>query len=235
VRGGVPPLAVRLEKNLPLSSGLGSSSSSIVAALVAFNELFDRPLGLDTLLALAGEAESGVSGAAHLDNVAPALLGGLVLLPAHDTGRPPARLPWPKDLVFVVAHPDFELSTAKARAVLPPTVPLSVAVDHAGNLGCLVHALHARDRELLCTSLRDLLVEPYRVELIPAFEAVKRGALDAGALGASISGAGPSVFAVASMMDAQRVSEAMEAAFHGAGLASDLHVCEVDPNGARVL
>jgi homoserine kinase len=149
----LPPLCLTLHKGLPLRSGLGSSSASIVAALMACNAAAGARLEKLELLPLAGRAEGLAAGAVHLDNVAPSLLGGLRLVTA--AGAP--ALPFPDDLRLVVAHPDLELSTAEARAVLPPEVPFELAVEHAGNLAGLVHALHAGDRELLAESLRDLL------------------------------------------------------------------------------
>jgi homoserine kinase len=228
----LPPLRITLEKGLPLSSGLGSSSASIVAALVACNAAAGSPLSKADLLPLAGRAEGFAAGAAHLDNVAPCLLGGLRLLTAAGRAE---RVPFPDDLRFVVVHPDLRLSTAVARAALPREVPLALAVAHAQNLACLIHSLHTGDRGLLAASLRDPLAEPHRAGLVPGFRAVQRAALEADALGCSLSGAGPSLFAVAEARDATSVGEAIVAAFAGAGLASGARVCRLDAEGARLL
>jgi homoserine kinase len=228
----LPPLRIRLDKRLPLRSGLGSSSASIVAALVACNASCGSRLPRPELLKVAGRAEGLAAGAAHLDNVAPCLLGGLRLVTADGHAE---ALPFPDDLRFVVVHPDLELATAVARAALPPQVPLPLAVGHAQNLAALVHALHAGDRRLLAASLRDLLAEPHRAGLVSGFRDVQRAALDAGALGCSLSGAGPSVFAVAESTGAAALAEAMTAAFARNGIASEARICRLDVNGARVL
>lgn len=226
----MPPLAVTLHKNLPVSSGMGSSSSSIVAALVAFNAAAGEPADTADLLALAGEAEGVYSGAPHLDNVAPALLGGLRLV---TRGGAPA-LPWPDDLLFVVVHPALELRTSVARAALPAVFPRETTVEYAQNVATLVHALYAGDRPLLRAALRDPLAEPHRAPLVRGFAEVQRAALDAGALGCSLSGSGPSVFAVIGSDRAASAERAMRRAFEGAGVASTGYVCRLDRVGARV-
>lgn len=227
---------VVLEKRLPVNSGLGSSASSVVAALAAFQAAEGSPLDGLELLELAGRAEGAYSGAGHLDNVAPSLLGGLRLLVPGRDGRASAReLPWPGDLVFVVVHPEFQLSTAASRAVLPHDLPLGGAVDFAGNLGAFVHALHAGDRALLARSLRDPVAEPHRAALVPGFPRARAAALDAGALGFSFSGSGPSVFAVAEEQDAPAVARAIQAAFGEAGLPNQSWTCALDTRGARLV
>jgi homoserine kinase len=228
----LPPLRLTLEKRLPLASGLGSSSASIVATLLACNAAAGWPLSKADLLPLAGCAEGFAAGAAHLDNVAPCLLGGLRLLTAVGRAEP---VPFPDDLRIVVVHPDLRLSTVVARAALPREVPLTLAVAHAQNLAGLMQALHTGDRELLAASLRDPLAEPHRAGLVPGFREVQRAALEARALGCSLSGAGPSLFAVAEPRDASAVGHAMVGAFAGAGLASEARVCRLDAEGARLL
>jgi homoserine kinase len=235
--GAVGPFAIVLEKRLPVASGLGSSASSIVATLVALQALCGHPLsGLD-LLELAGQTEGATSGGIHLDNVAPALLGGLQLVVPGREGHPATRrLPWPSDLLVVVVHPEIQLSTAKSRGVLPERLGWHETVDFAGNLAGLVHALHSGDRALFARCLRDPLVEDHRAPLVPGFRAVQAAAKELGALGCSLSGSGPSVFAVtADESQAGAISEAMRKAFEGAGLASQGWVCTLDPEGARLL
>lgn len=227
----LPPLAIVLHKNLPLNSGLGSSAASIVAALLAYQAIARDPLPIERLIRLAGEGEGIWSGGCHLDNVAPALLGGLQLMPPDGAG-PPRALPWPSDLRFVVAHPDLELSTAVSRAALPRELPLNQAVAFGQNLAAFVHALHTRDRELLAKTLRDPLAEPHRAPLVPSFREAQRNALDAGALGCSLSGSGPSVFAVADSAIAETVASALVAGFGPVG--AEVRICTVDA-GARLL
>ncbi|WLT32041.1 homoserine kinase [Geothrix sp. PMB-07] len=235
--GEVGSFAITLEKRLPVASGLGSSASSIVATLVALQALCGDPLSGSDLLDLAGRAEGLTSGGRHLDNVAPSLLGGLQLLVPGREGAPATRrLPWPSELLLVVVHPEFWLSTAQSRGVLPERPGWSEAIDFAGNLASLVQALHSGDRALLARCLRDPIVEAHRAPLVPGFGTVKAAALGLGALGCSLSGSGPSVFAVAEdEAQAEALRDAMRAAFAKAGLESQGWVCALDPEGARVL
>jgi len=240
VRAGgdeVGPFAITLEKRLPVASGLGSSASSIVATLVALQALCGDPLSGSDLLCLAGKAEGLTSGGMHLDNVAPSLLGGLQLMVPGREGQPATRrLPWPSDLLMVVVHPTFRLSTAKSRGVLPKCLGWPETVDFAGNLASLVEALHSQDRALLSRCLRDPLVEVHRAPLVPGFRAAQAAARHLGALGCSLSGSGPSVFAVADEEgQANAIAEAIQEAFTGAGLESRGWICALDPEGARII
>jgi len=228
----LPPLAFTLTKGLPVCSGLGSSAASVAATARALNAWCGDPLSPAGLLAVAGRAESLASGAEHLDNVAPSLLGGLLLIAPQ--GRPCA-LPFPTGVRIVVASPALELATREARRVLPRDVPLGLAVEHAQNLAAFVAALYTNDRALLTATLRDLVAEPWRSSLVPGFRAAQRGALDAGALGASLSGAGPAVFAVAERRDAAAVAAALEAGFQSEGIASTVRLCRLDTRGARLV
>jgi homoserine kinase len=228
----LPPLAIALHKGLPVKSGLGSSAASAVAAAFALNAWSGGPLGDAGLLEVAGRAESLASGALHLDNVAPLLLGGLLLVPPEGL---PRRLPFPADLAVVVASPALEVATVDARRALPKDIPLSLAVVHAQNLAAFVHALHAGDRPLLRETLRDLLAEPWRAGLVRGFREAQQNALEAGALGASLSGAGPAVFAVAEDGDACAVATALESGFRSTGVAAEVRICRIDPRGARLL
>ena len=234
---GAGPFAITLEKRLPVASGLGSSASSIVATLVGLQALCGDPLSGSDLLDLAGRAEGLTSGGRHLDNVAPSLLGGLQLLvPGREGHAATRRLPWPADLLLVVVHPAYQLSTAKSRGVLPERPGWAEAVDFAGNLASLVQALHNDDRALLARCLRDPIVEVHRAPLVPGFRAAQAAAKEAGALGCSLSGSGPSVFAVAEEEgQAGAISEAIRKAFANAGLESRSWLCALDPEGARVL
>ncbi|MEA2692243.1 MAG: homoserine kinase [Acidobacteriota bacterium] len=232
-----PPLAFHLTKNLPRCSGLGSSASSVAATLVACQHLLGEPLSLPELFAVAGRAEGFVSGAVHLDNVVPILVGGLQLMVPGRDGAPEARsLPWPDDLVLVLLAPAFELATASSRQVLPRSFTLAETLAFAENLAGFVHALTAGDRELLGRCLRDVLTEPHRAALVPGFRAVQAAALASGALGCGLSGSGPAIFAVAhSPAHGEEVGEAMRQALESAGLASTVRLCGLDHRGARVL
>jgi homoserine kinase len=233
----VPPLALHLEKNLPRCSGLGSSGSSVAATLAVCQALLGSPLGLEEVFALAGEAEGLFSGSPHLDNVVPSLIGGLQLLVPGRDGTPEARvLPWPEDLVIALASPAYELATERSRRALPQELPLRDALAFGQNLAAFVWALERGDREVLRRCLRDVLAEPYRAPLVPGFRSAQAAALAAGALGCTLSGSGPAVFAVAEGVEqATTVATALREAFAGAGLASEVRLCGIDTRGARVL
>jgi homoserine kinase len=229
-------VVLTIHKGLPLESGIGSSGASAVAAVVAVNELLGRPVGTDVLLACAMAGERAGCGAAHPDNVAPALLGGFVLARHID---PPdmVRLPVPDGLACALLHPRFSVHTGTARALLGDTLPLTAAVRQWANLGALVAALYTSDRALLARALEDVVAEPKRAGLVPGFYAVKQAALDAGALGCSLSGSGPSMFALApTMAAAAAAGEAMQRTFEAHSEAgSDLFVSAVGRAGARVI
>jgi len=188
-------VALTIRKGLPLSSGLGGSAASAVAAVVAVDGLLGARTSLDQLMACAFEGERIGAGSAHGDNIGPAVYGGFVLVRVPN---PPdvIRLPVPPGLTAVVVHPDLEIETAKARALLGTTVPLSDAIRQWANLGALVDALHRGDFDQLSRSLEDTIAEPRRAPLVPGLAAIKKAAADAGALGCSLSGSGPSLFAL---------------------------------------
>lgn len=229
-------VALTIHKGLPLASGIGSSGASAVAAVVAVNELLGRPATLDLLLACAMAGEQAGCGASHPDNVAPSLYGGFVLA---RSANPPdiVRLPVPDGLACAVLHPHVEVQTGVSRALLGDQVSLRDAVRQWGNLGALVASLFNGDQALLSRSLEDVIAEPKRASLVPGFHAVKAAALAAGALGCSLSGSGPSVFALASSIEvANRAGEAMQRAFDAeSGVGADLWVSLVGRQGARVI
>ena len=225
-----------VHKQMPLSSGLGSSAASSVAGAVAVNELFGGALSKQALVECALEGEAAASGTAHADNVGPSLLGGIVLIRSSEP-LDLVSLPVPFRLRVVVVHPHAEVETAVARRLVAERrFDISQCVVNLGNIAALVSALHSGDLALFGRSMHDALVEPIRAPLVPAFGDVKAAALEAGALGCSISGSGPSVFAFAdSDGRAAEVADAMQAAFAQAGLESDRYVGPVDPRGARVI
>ena len=236
-RRPAPGIRLWLHKGLPLASGLGSSGASAAAAAVAANIVLGRPLSPRDVVACAMAGERAASGSAHADNVAPSVLGGFVLIRSCDP-LDIVSLPVPDGLFVAVVHPHCEVSTARARALLEERrFLLSDIVANAGNLAALVAAIHQQDLALLGRSIADRIVEPVRAALIPGFDEVKRAALDHGALGCSISGSGPSVFAFAAAADvAARVAQAMRAAFReAAGLGSDAWTGPISIEGARVV
>jgi homoserine kinase len=219
--------AVRLRKGIPLGSGLGGSAASAVAAVVAANALLDAPLPAEALYPFALDGEAVASGSRHGDNIAPALLGGLIA--AFDPARaPPVRLRAPDWLFTAVVHPAVVLETRVARAALAEPYPIQSIVKQTHHLAALLLGLERDDEALVRQGLDDVLVEPRRAALIPGFAAVKRAALDAGALGSSISGAGPSVFGwFRGRAAAEAGGAAMQRAFAEAGLATCLLVSPV--------
>lgn len=225
-----------LRKQMPLGSGLGSSAASSVGGAAAVDALFGGTLSTADLVACALRGEAAASGTAHADNVAPCVLGGIVLIRATDP-LDLVRLPVPDALRVVLVRPHAQVLTAAARRLVAGRrFTIGQAVANLGNVAALVTALHRGDLGLLGRSIRDALVEPVRAPLVPAFAAVRQAALDAGALGCSISGSGPSVLAFAdSDASAAAVAGAMQAAFARAGLESDRHAGPVNTAGARVL
>jgi homoserine kinase len=224
---------VEIDKGIALGSGMGGSASSAVAAVVAANAFASAPLPVQTLYDAARHGESAATGSAHGDNVAPSLLGGLVIAPTHGA---PVRVPVPPWLHAAVVRPHFPLETRASRAVLQAPYALAEFAHQAEALALTLTGCHAGDASLIRRGLRDVLVEPRRAPLIPGFAQVKAAALDSGALGASISGGGPSVFAwFESREAAARAAAAMQAAFRDAGHASDALVSAVDVPGAKVL
>lgn len=227
---------MKIEKNIPLGSGLGGSAASAVGAVVAANALLPKALPLAKLLNFALEGEAVASGAKHADNVAPCLFGGLTL---STPGENPvvSRLPYPKELYCVVIHPAMRLDTQVARAALKPDLPLKLHVQQSARLAAFIAGCCTSDLELIHRGLEDVLVEPQRAPLIPGFAEVKKAALISGALGASISGAGPSVFAL--MRDresAMKARDAMIAAFASAGgLSAKGYLSPISMRGAYLL
>ena len=202
-------ITLTIRKGLPLSSGLGGSAASAVAAVVAVDALLGAKTPLDVLMACAFEGERVGAGSAHGDNIGPAVYGGFVLVRVPN---PPdvIRLPVPAGLTAVVVHPNLEIETARARELLGTTVALGDAIKQWANLGALVDALHRSDFDQLARSLEDTIAEPRRAPLVPGLAFIKRAAADAGALGCSLSGSGPSLFALCrEAATAARVAEAM--------------------------
>ena len=228
-----PGIALTAKKGLPLSGGQGGSAASAVAGAAAVNALLGDVLDTGALLACCLDAEAKVSGR-HLDNIASALLGGIVLVRSLDP-IDVVRLPVPTGLRIVLAHPEQRLSTAKSRGALPPTVAREVMTHQMAQVAAMVAACYADDLALFCRALDDRFAEPARAPLLPGFVDAKRAAREAGALGASISGAGPSAFAVAGDADtATRVAQAMQTAYEARGIACTTRVTNVDMEGTIV-
>lgn len=232
-----PGVRITVHKQMPLASGLGSSAASAAAAALAVNTLLGSPLSRRDLVLSAMEGERVASGSAHADNVAPSLLGGIVLIRGYDP-LDLVPLPVPARLWVAVVHPHCAIKTSDARTLVSNArYAIAPIVSNLGNVAALVSALFNDDLPLLGRAIQDAIVEPLRASLIPGFAAVKRAALTAGALGSSISGAGPSVFALADdETTAHRAADAMRDAFRTDGdLEADVYVGKVNTRGAEVL
>lgn len=228
-------IELEIHKKMPLGSGMGSSAASAVAAVFAVNELFGRPYTRAQLLPFVMEAERTACGTAHADNVAPALFGGFVLIRSYDP-LDVVPLPVSVELFCTLVHPHIELRTEDARKILRTQIALKDAVAQWGNTAGLVAGLLQADFGLISRSLQDVIVEPLRAALIPSFISVKEAALASGALGASISGSGPSVFALSqSRAVAEKVGTGMQAAFSSGGMETDLFISPINTEGPRLL
>lgn len=226
---------VELHKKMPLGSGLGSSSASSVAGVFAVNELLDKTLPVNELLPFAMEGERIACGSAHADNVAPALLGGFVIIRSY---RPLDifKIPTPENLFVTIVHPDIEVNTKDARYILRNEVQLSKAISQMGNVAGLIAGLLQSDYALIGRSMTDFIIEPVRSILIPEYFNVKNAALEAGALGCSISGAGPSIFAFSEGREtAEKVSGAMQKAFHKVDIKTNAFVSAINQDGPKII
>lgn len=232
-------LELLIHKHMPISSGIGSSAASAAAAAAAVDALFGQQLSETELLACALDGEFVASRSRHADNVAPALLGGLLAVRALTPQPDLLRLPIPARLSCALVLPEIEVSTSAARAALAGTVPLPIAVQQSANLAALVHALHAEDFELLSRALVDLIAEPVRKSAVPGFDDAMVAARSAGGLGGSLSGSGPALFALCeessndSRAVALVVAEAMRAELERSGVASRALAARIAPRGAR--
>jgi homoserine kinase len=224
---------VHLEKGIPLGSGMGGSAASAVGAAVAANALLDDPLPIDRVFEYALIGEAVASGAVHPDNVAPCLYGGVVLTREVD---PPdvIHVPVPDTLRCVLVHPERTVATKDARARLPRTLPYRDIVRQTAHVGAFIAGCYQGDIDLIGRSLRDFIVEPYRADLVPGFPDVQRAAMDAGALGCSLAGAGPSCFAWARADDAESVRDAMTAAFSARNVRTEAWITRLDAPGAGI-
>ena len=226
-------IGLSVRKGLPLSGGQGGSAASAVAGAVAVNALLGGALGQLELIEGCLDAEEAVAGR-HADNIAPSLLGGLVLIRSMEP-LDVVRLPVPADLYIVLAKPEQQMRTAEARAVLPREVPRAIALHQAAHVAAMVAALALEDYDLLARSVDDRIAEPARAPLLPGFAEAKAAALAAGALGSSISGSGPTAFALARGREsAERIAGAMAAAYRARGVGCTARVGPVDREGARV-
>jgi homoserine kinase len=228
-------IEMEIHKKMAFGSGLGSSAASAVAGVMAVNELLKRPLIKRELLPFAVQGEHVASGAYHADNVAPSLLGGFILIRDNPT-LDIHRLPSIKGLQVTVVHPNIEILTKESRSILSEQVSLKQLIQQTGSVGGLITALFKGDLDLLKRSLIDVVIEPQRAQLIPGFYQVKEAAMNAGALGCSISGAGPSIFALcANSLIAENAGVAMEKVFRDLKVESTVFYSGINQEGAILL
>ncbi len=225
-------IEMEIHKKMPFGSGLGSSAASAVAGVYAVNKLIGEPLSKKQLLPFAMTGEASADGAYHADNVGPSLLGGIVFIRSNQE-LDIAQLPVPKKLWAAVVHPEIEILTKIAREILPKDIPIINATQQIGNLIC---GIIQEDYGMISRSIHDVIAEPHRQKLIPEFYKAKRAALANGALGFSISGAGPSVFALCEGEEvARNVAKAVSQVFTDINLENQAHVSKINQQGVHVI
>ncbi|MFM1843249.1 MAG: Homoserine kinase [Cyanobacteriota bacterium] len=224
----IPPLKIKIDVQIPLARGLGSSATAIVGGLVGANAVAGNPFNSDQLLQMAIALEG------HPDNVAPALLGGCQLAVGTDRGYQLMALPWPEKFVPVLVIPDFELSTEAARAVLPPQYDRADAIFNASHLALLMQAFNQQRGDWLALALQDKIHQPYRQGLIPAYDQLQQAAVNAGAYNLVISGAGPTLLAIAPPETASHVAAELSQTWQQAGITAESHCLSIDTQGAVI-
>ena len=228
------PIDLEIHKRMPFGSGLGSSAASAAGAVMAVNELIGRPLEKRDMLSFAVAGEQIADGAWHADNVAPSLLGGITLIRDNAT-LDVHKIPVPLGMFATVVHPDIEVMTKEARAILSNQTTLSSLIAQTGSVASLIVGLYQSDFGLIGRSLRDYVIEPQRSKLIPGFYDVQDAAMKAGVLGCSISGAGPSIFALSNNSNiAENAAVEMQKVFTELKIASQIYVSPINLEGARV-
>ena len=226
---------IEIYKNIKPGSGIGSSAASAVGSVFGMNELLGKPFNKTQLTEFAIKGEAIASKCEHADNLAPALFGGFTLVKSIAPVQI-LEIPSPNDLYATIIHPQIEIKTSESRAILPKEVALSKAIEQWANLGSLVHALHTSDYELIRDSLKDVIVEPYRSQLIPHFNEVKEAVLKADALGAGISGSGPSIFSLSKSLEtANKVKETMQSVYSKTDIDFDIHVSKINTEGVKII
>lgn len=229
-------IEIEIHKKMALGSGLGSSAASAVASVFALNEILDNPFTKKELLTFALEGEKlTCGGTPHADNVSACLMGGFVIIRSVNP-LDVININTPADLYCTIIHPHLEINTSDTRKILRKQILLSDAVKQWGNVAGLVAGLMNKDYELISRSLQDVIVEPIRSILIPGFNEIKNAAINAGALGCSISGSGPSIFAFSkSNSTAEKVGAAMNVILKSLDLSGDLYISKINHEGPKVI
>jgi homoserine kinase len=228
-------IEIEIHKKIKAGSGIGSSSASAAGAVFGVNELLGKPYSRNELVDFAMKGEAIASGSEHADNVAPCLLGGFTLVRGYNP-LDIIRIESPNELYAVVLHPHIEVKTSDARAVLRPEISLKSAITQWGNLGGFIAGLYTNDYDLLGRSLQDVVIEPLRKHLIPNFDEVKKIALENGALGSGISGAGPSIFALCKGKEiAEKIAFEMNKSYQKTGIPFDSYISKINPKGVDII
>ena len=226
---------IEIYKHIKPGSGVGSSSASAVGSVYGMNVLLGNPYSKTELTAFAMKGEAVASQSEHADNIAPALFGGFTLVKSLEPLEV-LQLPTPSDLFVVVIHPQIEIKTADARKILPKHISLKNAITQWSNVGSLIHGLHTNDYDLISRSLNDVVVEPFRSQLIPGFESIKKAALEKGALGTGISGSGPSVFSLCKgEAIAENVEKAIRKTYQNQNIPFEIYVSKINLDGIKLL
>ena len=226
---------IEIYKKIKPGSGIGSSAASAAGAVFAINELLGKPFSKQELIYFAMQGEKLASGSEHADNVSPVILGGFTLVRSYQP-LDVLKINTPNDLYATIIHPQIEVKTADARAVLKNQVSLKKMVTQMGNFGGLISGLFTNDYDLIGRSLHDEIIEPNRFVLIPEFNKVKKGVIHAGALGAGISGSGPSIFALSKgERTANFVGETMAKIYNNTDIDYDIHISKINQQGIKIL
>lgn len=224
---------IEIYKNIKPGSGIGSSAASSAGAVYGINELLGNPFSNHDLIEFAMQGERLASGVAHADNVAPALLGGFTLVKSTEPLEV-IKIHTPSELYATVIHPQIEVKTSDAREILRGDVPLKTAIKQWGNVGALISGLYTENYGLIGRSLEDHIVEPIRSILIPAFDTVKEESIKSGALGAGISGSGPSIYALSKGKEtAEKVANVMKKVYNKVGIDYDVHISKINTEGIK--
>lgn len=226
---------IEIYKNIKPGSGIGSSAASAVGSVFGMNELLGKPYNKTQLTYFAMKGEALASKSEHADNLAPAIFGGFTLVKST-LPLDIIQIPTPSDLYATIIHPQIEIKTSEAREILPVNIPLKDAITQWANVGSLVHALHTSDYKLIHRSLQDIIVEPYRKQLIPYFDDVKFSSMEAGALGCAISGSGPSIFTLNKGIEtAKNVKETMKTIYSQTNIDFDIHISKINTQGIKII
>ena len=226
---------IEIYKKIKPGSGIGSSAASAAGAVFAINELLGKPFSKQELIYFAMQGEKLASGTEHADNVSPVILGGFTLIKSYQP-LDVLKINSPDDLYATIIHPQIEVKTSDSRAVLKNQVSLKKMVTQMGNFGGLISGLYTSDYDLIGRSLHDEIIEPNRLVLIPEFNKIKKGVIQAGALGAGISGSGPSIFALSKGKEtANIVGETMAEIYNTTDIDYDIHVSKINQQGIKIL